>query len=87
MEFKSVIELISVLVMLFGTWAVYMNRKQTKKGIGKRIIQLETVVLLIPTVLILSLERILNVEIIGTLLGAIIGYILSDLAKNDPTEK
>jgi len=80
---KDWIELAAAVIMIGGLIGVFVNRWQTKKGIGVRIIQFLAVLLVVPAVLVLALERLLTSETVGTLLGAIVGYILSGIGKDE----
>lgn len=81
LNFKMIIEALLVLLMFGFLIFLFLNRKD--KGVGKRFIQFTSIVLLIPSIIILALEKIIEVQLIGTLLGTIIGYVLSDLAKDE----
>lgn len=75
MNIKVILELGAVIIMIGGTIAVFAERFIHGKAIGVRIIQFLAILLLIPTILILALENILNTETVAALLGALIGYI------------
>ena len=75
MDVRMIIELGAGLVMVGGTIAVFAERFIHKKAIGIRVIQILSLILIAPLILILALERILNTETISALLGAMIGYI------------
>lgn len=68
-----------VVVMALGIIGVMVHRIWLGYGIGERSIQLVAVCLVIPTVLIVGLEDKASKEIMGTLLGAIVGYTLSGI--------
>ena len=84
MNIKAILELGAGIAMIIGTIGVLVLRFKDGKGIGVRIIQFLAVILLIPTIFILSLENILNTQTVSALLGAMIGYILSNLGKDEP---
>lgn len=52
-------------------------------GIGARIIQFACVTLIIPAIIILGIEKILQGETIATLIGGLIGYVLSGISNYD----
>lgn len=83
MTTKEVIELIAAAAMLFGLMGALYIRLKLRKGIGLRAIQFTAVILLIPTVLILSLEGVLASETVAALLGAVAGYVLSSLGEDE----
>ena len=84
MEIKELLEIGAVIIMIGGVAGVFVERMRSGKGIGVRVIQLLSVVLVVPVVLILALEGVLGGETVGTLLGAIVGYILSGIGKDEP---
>jgi len=74
---KNVIEIVAIFMWPLGFGALIWQRVKTGKSIGARTIQITTIVLLFPALLILGLERVLQPETVGTLLGAIAGFVLS----------
>lgn len=52
-------------------------------GFGARIIQITCVALIIPTIVILSLENIIKGETVATIIGDLIGYVLSGISNYD----
>lgn len=52
-------------------------------GIGARMIQFACVTLIIPCIVILGIEKILQGETIATIIGGLIGYILSGISNYD----
>jgi hypothetical protein len=61
------------------------NVKVAPRGIGSRMIQLISLLLIVPIVALLAFEGSVTAELTGTLLGSIIGYTLGSLNK-DKTE-
>ena len=85
---KLWIELVAVLVMAGGLFGVFWTRRRANKdeatrGIGVRVIQMTAVILVVPTILILGLEKLLDTAVLGTLLGAIVGYVLASIGKDE----
>jgi len=80
---KELIELIAAIIMICGLAGILYDRIKYKKGIGVRVIQFLAVVFVVPAILILALEGILSTESTAALLGAIIGYILSGIGKDE----
>jgi len=70
-------------VMVAGIVGVLIHRIWLEFGIGTRAVQFVGICLLVPAVLILGLEDKLSKENIGTILGAIIGYVLSGIGGTD----
>lgn len=52
-------------------------------GLGARTIQLTCVALIIPALIILSLENIIKGETVATIIGGLIGYVLSGISNYD----
>lgn len=77
------VEIVACVVMIAGLLGVFIERYRTKRGIGVRVIQFLTVTLVLPTILILSLEGVLNGQTTATLIGAVVGYILSGIGKDE----
>lgn len=84
---KTIIELGAGFIMIGGTIAVFAERFIHNKAIGVRAIQFLTIILLIPAILILALENILNTETVSALLGALIGYIYVLSKEKDESKK
>jgi|SRR5215831_17276104 len=87
--FASAVMLASVLGALWslrGTRRV-VNGQVTydaKKLINPRHIQFISVGLIVPTILILGLEKVLTSETSATLIGGLAGYLLSGIGKYEP---
>jgi hypothetical protein len=58
------------------------NVREVPKGIGSRMIQLISLLLIVPVVTLLAFEGSVTAELTGTLLGSIIGYTLGSLTKD-----
>jgi hypothetical protein len=83
---KSVIELIAVLMWPLGVGAIFWQRWVSGKGgLGARVIQLAAVIMLFPTIVILGLEKILDGATLGTLIGGLVGYVLSGVGDYQPS--
>ena len=83
-RFKLWIEGALVALMFLGLAGVFYERMKMGRGIGLRVIQFLSVVLVFPTVLILALEDKVNKEGLATLLGTIVGYLLSGIGSDEP---
>ena len=84
---KATVELIAALIMVGGLASLMYDRIHFKKGIGVRAIQFLCIVFIVPSILILGLEGILNSEVVATLFGAVIGYVLSGIGKDEPSSR
>jgi predicted transporter len=80
---KVAIEIIACLIMVGGLAGIFIERIWRNRGIDVRVIQFLTIVLIIPVILILALEDILNGQTTAALIGTVIGYILSGIGKNE----
>ena len=81
---SDLIELCSALIMTLGLIGVFLDRIITRKGLGARVIQLLAIILLVPSILILSLEKVLTSEAVAALIGGLAGYLLSDIGRFEP---
>ena len=80
---RLVVEAIAALIMVGGLVGVLIERFRSKRGIGVRVIQFLAIVFIIPTIVILALEKVLNTETTAALLGVIVGYVLSGIGKDE----
>ncbi|HUS10909.1 MAG TPA: hypothetical protein VMZ30_10620 [Pyrinomonadaceae bacterium] len=81
--FASAVMLASVIGVL---WLVFRTYKVIGFSITPRHIQFVSVCLIVPTILILGLEKVLTSETTATLIGGLAGYLLSNLGKYEPPE-
>ncbi len=80
MDVRSFVELIAALMMPAGGALVFWERMRSGRGLGARAIQYTAVVIIVPLIIILALEKVLEANIIGTLLGALSGYLLTGIS-------
>ena len=83
MEARDVVEVIAAVAIPVVFTAVLIERTVTKKGIGVRAIQFVALGALLPIILILALERVLEPTAIAALLGGVAGYVLANIGKFD----
>lgn len=76
-----------IFVMCIGIVGLIVTRIKGDKGIGRQAIQFMGVCLLIPAVVILALEDKVSKENVGTILGAIIGYVLAGISESPDRSK
>lgn len=79
MNIRECLEFGALLIMGLVVIGVFLQRIVSGKGIGARVIQLLAVGLIIPTILILALEDKLASETTATIIGGLIGYLLSGI--------
>ena len=79
MDSKNTFELILVCGIALAPLLLLIERFAGDRGIGARAIQFLAVAMLIPAILILALENILDSSTVGTLIGALTGYLLSGI--------
>ena len=78
----SAIQAILAVTMALSVVGYFWNRIVTGKSIGIRATQFMTVVLIIPAIVILAIGDIISSAVLGTLFGALIGYVLSNMARD-----
>ena len=77
--------LIAALAVIGGFGVLWdrHHQKNGPKGIGIRVIQFFAVFMLVPTTVILATTGHLETQTTGTLIGAVIGYVLSGIGKDE----
>lgn len=75
---------IGALVIAGGAmgWLFYLRTKD-KKGLGVNFLQLVTIILVVTFVFILALEKLLDPQVVGTLLAGVTGYVLASVGKGE----
>jgi hypothetical protein len=71
------VALIAVLIMAGGLGGIYYLIIKQNAVIGTKTIQFVTVIFFFPLLIVLGIYNILGRDSIGTLLGVIVGYVLS----------
>ncbi len=83
---KGIVELVAVAMWPLGFGAIIWQRLRSgKTGLGARVIQLCAVVMLVPAIVILGLEGIFDSATLGTLIGGLVGYVLSGVGQYQPS--
>ncbi len=75
------VALIAALIMAGGLGGIFYLVIKQNATIGIKTIQFISIVFILPLLLILGLYNVLGRETIGTLLGVIVGFILSWFGK------
>lgn len=81
---KLFIEAIAGLMLPIVFFVIMWDRSKQQRGTGARTIQLLTVAQLFPLLVILGFEKIIEPSAIATLLGALVGYVLSGVGNYQP---
>jgi hypothetical protein len=71
------VSVMALLIMAGGLYGIFYLVVKQNATIGIKAIQFLAVVFVLPLLIILGVNNILGRETIGTLLGVIIGYVLS----------
>ena len=79
------LEVALVLFMLIGLVLVLYERIKSGKGPWKGTVQTLAVILVFPTIILLAFEGKVKEDATATLLGALIGYVLSGMGKETTT--
>jgi hypothetical protein len=75
------IAVLAALIMAGGLGGIFYLIIKQNAVLGIRTIQFTAIVFVLPMLVILGLTNALGRETIGTLLGVIVGYILSGFGK------
>jgi hypothetical protein len=92
----ALVEILASLVMIASVLGALWSLRGEKTGngdaktrgpktvINPRHIQFVSVGLIVPTILILGLEKVLTSETTATLIGGLAGYLLSGIGRYEP---
>jgi len=83
LEPRLMIELIAAATIPVAVVSIIINRTVRNKGLSVRAIQFLALSVILPLVLILALEGILERSAVGALIGALVGYLFSNIGKYD----
>lgn len=87
MTASEYIQLIAMGTMFVAVLLLFVERMKSGRGLGARTIQLTSVFLIVPMIFVLALEKVLSSETTATLIGALIGYVLSGIGDFRPDGK
>ncbi len=76
------IAVIGALIMAGGLGGVFYLVNKQNATLGIKTIQFLSIVFILPLMLVLGVLNILGREIIGTVVGVILGWVLSSFAKD-----
>jgi hypothetical protein len=80
MTTKEWLEIAVALTMPIGFALIILHRIKRDQGLGRRVMQLTGLILIVPTVFILAMEKVLEPQTVGTLLGALAGYLFAGIS-------
>ena len=83
MDLRSGIVLLMAATMPLGLGGVLWHRIVTGKSLTARSIQFVAVAMLVPAIVLLSMEKVLDGSTVGTLIGGLTGYLLSGISNYD----
>jgi len=75
--YQTWIAVIAMLIMAGGLGGIYYLIIKQNAVIGTKTIQFVAVIFFFPLMIVLGINNILGRETIGTLLGVLVGYVLS----------
>ncbi len=75
------IGLFAVLTMAGGLGGIFYLIIKQQATVGVKTIQFAAIIFVVPALIVLGIMNILGRETIGTLLGVIVGYVLSGFGK------
>ena len=81
LEARQWIEIIAAAAIPVAVAGAVLERVTIKRGIGVRTIQFIGISTISPLVLILALEGLLEKSAIAALLGALVGYLFSNIGQ------
>jgi hypothetical protein len=84
---KDVAECAMIAISLCGTVGGIWNRLKLNKGIGVRFIQYLGLTVLVPLVVLLSLEKRISEEMTGAIAIASVGGVLAGIGKDESDSK
>ncbi|MEW6437231.1 MAG: hypothetical protein AB1508_08675 [Pseudomonadota bacterium] len=74
---KDIVDIVAIAMLPIGFVGFLWQRRSIGKAIDTPAVQFIAVVFLLPIILILALEKVLDGMTVGTLIGAFTGYLLA----------
>jgi hypothetical protein len=84
---KNLVEDAMLTIAVVGTIGGVWNRIQLRRGPGLRFIQYLGLTVLVPLIVILSLEGCISQEMTGAIAAASVGGVLGAIGKDEPESK
>jgi hypothetical protein len=75
------IAIIGVLIMAGGLGGIFYLIIKQNATLGMKTIQFLAIVFILPMMLVLGVTNVLGRETIGTIIGVVVGYVLSGFGK------
>jgi hypothetical protein len=75
------VAIIGALIMAGGLGGIYYLIIKQNATLGMKTIQFLAIVFIVPLMLVLGVMNVLGRETIGTILGVVVGYVLSGIGK------
>jgi hypothetical protein len=75
------IAIIGVLIMAGGLGGIFYLVIKQNATLGMKTLQFLAIVFILPLMLVLGVMNVLGRETIGTILGVVVGYVLSGFGK------
>jgi hypothetical protein len=75
------IAIIGVLIMAGGLGGIFYLVIKQNATLGMKTLQFLAIVFILPLMLVLGVTNVLGRETIGTIIGVVVGYVLSGFGK------
>lgn len=83
MGWRFTVEILAVLIMLGGVGGIFYGVFKGTIALSVRTLQFLAIAMVVPAVLIMSLEQGIGKDSTAALLGTIVGYVLAGGVKNE----
>ncbi|WP_421786425.1 hypothetical protein [Hyphobacterium sp.] len=77
------VSIICAATIPLGIIGILLERCISKKGIGVRSIQFAAAISFVPAIILLAINNLIDAATTSALIGAMIGYLFSGIAKFD----
>ena len=78
-EARFWVEIIAAATIPLCILSVVWQRISTQKGLGSSALRFLALGVIVPTTLVLGLEKVLEAGAVGSILGAVVGYLFSSI--------
>jgi hypothetical protein len=80
---REAVEIIAAATIPLAMICLFINRWHSGKSLGVRAIQTLAVTMLMPTIIVLAMERIIDGAAVAALIGGAIGYLFAHISEYD----